>query len=231
MKQHHHNLSPSKFSNSEDYANNNELPSTANATVNLSLSPAKSSSHHQSASPSALQASSSYNSSDPIGWFWLSWAIKINSISVIEHMHGVFDWKGGSLKCVESGVELIVPESAIPFGCQQELFVKVCRENHHNPPLDMDKQEALMSPLVMCGPQVRVKNTNLNGHWNIKSKFQGVRFEVPVELKLPHDSMATTSNNSSGYNNEPDGSAATSPTSFVLKSGSGANWRNIEVSC
>uniref|UniRef100_A0A915DXI2 Tight junction protein ZO-1 n=1 Tax=Ditylenchus dipsaci TaxID=166011 RepID=A0A915DXI2_9BILA len=166
----------------DDFANNNNKDSIgASATVNYSLSPGKSLTNPGSISPAMRQSTSSINpaAADPI---------------VIEHVHGVIDWKGGRLKCPESGVELIVPESAIPFGCQQELFVKVCRENQQNPPLDSDKQEALMSPLVMCGPQ-------------------GIRFEVPVELKLPSNSPDTTS----------------SQTSFVLKSGSGANWRNIEL--
>ncbi|KAI1724788.1 ZU5 domain-containing protein [Ditylenchus destructor] len=180
------NPSPFRFTDVDDYENNNQLATTT-TTLNVNLSPANPGVNYQSdiMSPKRHAAISNIRSStDPI---------------VIEHVNGVFNWKGGSLRCPESGVELSVPESAIPFGLQQELFVKVCRENQQNPPLDTEKQESLMSPLVMCGPQ-------------------GVSFQVPVELKLPHNSTKAS---------DPTGTS--SPTNFVLKSGSGANWRNIEV--
>ncbi|KAH7728368.1 PDZ domain protein [Aphelenchoides avenae] len=117
---------------------------------------------------------------------------------VTEHVHGVADWKGISLTCPESGVELIIPENAIPYGHEQEIFVKVCKENAETPPLDRDRKEALMSPLVMCGPQ-------------------GVRFAVPVELRLPHNPIASS------------GSHSGEPTSFSLRTGTGNNWKNIEL--
>ncbi|KAE9550890.1 hypothetical protein FO519_005893 [Halicephalobus sp. NKZ332] len=84
---------------------------------------------------------------------------------VKEHVSGLVDWTGGTLTCPESGVELCVPENAIPFGTEQHIFVEVCEEGPQNPPLS--KKEALLSPLVVCGPQ-------------------GLEFGVPVELRLPH---------------------------------------------
>ena len=60
---------------------------------------------------------------------------------------------------------------------------KVCRDLHDAvPPLDHDRGERLLSPMVMCGPH-------------------GLRFNHPVELRLPHCASMT-----------PDG------WSFALKS-------------
>ena len=60
---------------------------------------------------------------------------------------------------------------------------KVCRDLHDAvPPLDHERGERLLSPMVMCGPH-------------------GLRFNHPVELRLPHCASMT-----------PDG------WSFALKS-------------
>ena len=107
-------------------------------------------------------------------------------------MSGVVDWTGGTLTCPESGVELVIPENAIPFGTEQHIFVEVCEEGPQNPPLS--KKEALLSPLVVCGPQ-------------------GLQFEVPVELRLPHQ---FTSGDPTAAN-------------VVLKAGQGSQWKNIEI--
>ena len=62
-------------------------------------------------------------------------------------------------------------------------FVQVCRDLHDAvPPLDHERGERLLSPMVMCGPH-------------------GLRFNHPVELRLPHCASMT-----------PDG------WSFALKS-------------
>lgn len=97
----------------------------SNATANFSLTKLD---PHQ-----MIKEEISSNNNDPV---------------VLEHVHGVIDYRGGRLTCPESGVELIIPENAIPYGAQKELFVKVCNDNAQNPPLDLEKKEALMSPLV-----------------------------------------------------------------------------------
>ncbi|XP_015793036.1 tight junction protein ZO-1 [Tetranychus urticae] len=95
------------------------------------------------------------------------------SLSVDSNQHvlaiakGIFDHKGGTLHCDETGVTLIIPEGAIPMNVQQELYFKVCHDTNMLPPLDKDKDETLLSPIVMCGPH-------------------GIKFNVPVELRLPH---------------------------------------------
>lgn len=45
----------------------------------------------------------------------------------------------------------------------------------------------------------------------------GLHFAIPVELKLPHESPLENNFNESSI------------TSFVLKSGSGPTWKNIEL--
>ena len=109
-----------------------------------------------------------------------------------EHVSGLIDWTGGSLVCPESGVELRIPENAIPLGTEQHIYVEVCEEGPHN--LPRSNKEALMSPLVVCGPQ-------------------GLKFQVPVELRLPHKFTA----------GDPMGK------NIVLKSGHGSQWSNIEL--
>uniref|UniRef100_A0A7E4VDJ4 PDZ domain-containing protein n=1 Tax=Panagrellus redivivus TaxID=6233 RepID=A0A7E4VDJ4_PANRE len=111
---------------------------------------------------------------------------------VKEHVSGVVDWTGGTLTCPESGVELRVPENAIPYGTEQHMYVEVCDESPHNPPLG--NKEALASPLVVCGPQ-------------------GLKFDIPVELRLPHKFT------------DGDPTAA----NVVLKAGQGNHWTNIEL--
>lgn len=178
---------------SDSKSNNNEVCSTA--TVNFNLTKFDQTVASSAASDSQLSEFNNHNNNNN------------NHIepAVIEHVYGVIDYRGGRLTCPESGVELIVPENAIPYGIQREMFVKVCRDTAQNPPLDKDKHEALMSPLVMCGPQ-------------------GLHFAVPVELKLPHD----TTTNADDENLE-SGEELPATTSFVLKSGSGQTWRNIEL--
>ncbi|KAL0269988.1 UNVERIFIED_CONTAM: hypothetical protein PYX00_007550 [Menopon gallinae] len=87
---------------------------------------------------------------------------------VVATAKGVFTHEGGILESHETGVSLRVPPGAIPHGVQQEIYFKVCKANEaHLPPLDADRGETLLSPLVMCGPQ-------------------GLKFMTPVELRLPH---------------------------------------------
>ncbi|XP_045029433.1 tight junction protein ZO-1 isoform X3 [Daphnia magna] len=83
--------------------------------------------------------------------------------------------QGGRLESVETGVALLVPPRALPPGPAAHLvYFKVCRQDHvrsvdtNGVLLDDGKGEALLSPLVQCGPK-------------------GLRFLQPVELRIPHD--------------------------------------------
>ncbi|XP_061887202.1 tight junction protein ZO-1 isoform X16 [Entelurus aequoreus] len=87
--------------------------------------------------------------------------------TVVATARGIFNSNGGVLSSIETGVSIIIPQGAIPEGVEQEIYFKVCRDNSILPPLDKDKGETLLSPLVMCGPH-------------------GLKFLKPVELRLPH---------------------------------------------
>ncbi|XP_078541056.1 tight junction protein 1 isoform X5 [Lissotriton helveticus] len=87
--------------------------------------------------------------------------------TVVATARGVFNANGGVLSSIETGVSIIIPQGAIPDGIEQEIYFKVCRDNSILPPLDKEKGETLLSPLVMCGPH-------------------GLKFLKPVELRLPH---------------------------------------------
>ncbi|EDO41850.1 predicted protein, partial [Nematostella vectensis] len=70
---------------------------------------------------------------------------------VVATARGIFTHEGGVLSSEESGVSIFIPEGAIPKGVEQEIYFKVCKENNIMPPLDTEKGETLLSPLVMCG--------------------------------------------------------------------------------
>ncbi|XP_059768263.1 tight junction protein ZO-1 isoform X2 [Balaenoptera ricei] len=92
--------------------------------------------------------------------------------TVVATARGVFNSNGGVLSSIETGVSIIIPQGAIPEGVEQEIYFKVCRDNSILPPLDKEKGETLLSPLVMCGPH-------------------GLKFLKPVELRLPHCASMT----------------------------------------
>nr|XP_058150827.1 tight junction protein ZO-1 isoform X5 [Dasypus novemcinctus] len=92
--------------------------------------------------------------------------------TVVATARGVFSSNGGVLSSIETGVSIIIPQGAIPEGIEQEIYFKVCRDNSILPPLDKEKGETLLSPLVMCGPH-------------------GLKFLKPVELRLPHCASMT----------------------------------------
>ncbi|XP_072138192.1 tight junction protein 1 isoform X1 [Mobula birostris] len=92
--------------------------------------------------------------------------------TVVATARGIFDNNGGVLSSVETGVSIIIPKGAIAEGVEQEIYFKVCRDNSILPPLDKEKGETLLSPLVMCGPH-------------------GLKFLKPVELRLPHCASMT----------------------------------------
>ncbi|XP_045304792.1 tight junction protein ZO-1 isoform X16 [Leopardus geoffroyi] len=95
--------------------------------------------------------------------------------TVVATARGVFNSNGGVLSSIETGVSIIIPQGAIPEGIEQEIYFKVCRDNSILPPLDKEKGETLLSPLVMCGPH-------------------GLKFLKPVELRLPHCDPKTWQN-------------------------------------
>ncbi|CAG2104772.1 unnamed protein product, partial [Medioppia subpectinata] len=118
--------------------------------------------------------------------------------TVIAAAKGVFTSDGGVLTSDETGVSVIIPVGAIPEDTEQEIYFKVCQDMKLAPPLDSEKGETLMSPIVMCGPH-------------------GLRFEVPVELRLPHCASVN-----------PEGWA------FALKSsdtnnGEPSEWQNVTL--
>jgi len=86
---------------------------------------------------------------------------------VVATASGEFDSNGGVLSSVETGVSIVIPKGAIRPGVKQPIYFKVCRDNTALPPLDRERGETLLSPLVMCGPH-------------------GLQFDHPVELRLPH---------------------------------------------
>ncbi|XP_056663658.1 tight junction protein ZO-1 isoform X14 [Monodelphis domestica] len=97
--------------------------------------------------------------------------------TVVATARGIFNSNGGVLSSIETGVSIIIPQGAIPEGIEQEIYFKVCRDNSILPPLDKEKGETLLSPLVMCGPH-------------------GLKFLKPVELRLPHCDPKTWQNKS-----------------------------------
>ncbi|XP_028402377.1 tight junction protein ZO-1-like isoform X2 [Dendronephthya gigantea] len=108
--------------------------------------------------------------------------------TVVATARGYFTSRGGILTSQETGVSIYIPSGAIPPGIEQEIYFKVGSDNSMLPPLDSEKGETLLSPLVMCGPH-------------------GTKFLKPVELRLPHSASMTpdgwsfslnSSNNSSG---------------------------------
>ncbi|KAK0425013.1 hypothetical protein QR680_008982 [Steinernema hermaphroditum] len=110
-----------------------------------------------------------------------------NGITVIEHVSDVVDRRGATVRCPESGVELIVPEGAISGAAHQEISIRVCKSNSME---SSGGDEALMGPLIMCGPQ-------------------GLRFETPVELRMPRKPGVDDS-------------------AIVLRSGQGTEWKGLE---
>ncbi|XP_013186152.2 tight junction protein ZO-1 isoform X2 [Amyelois transitella] len=91
---------------------------------------------------------------------------------------GIFDSEGGVLEDRQWGVSLIIPPKAIAPGIKQKIYFTVSdprlSQQVGGPPIDMDNGEAMLSPLVMCGPQ-------------------GLVFLRPVTLRLPHCANAVPS--------------------------------------
>ncbi len=83
--------------------------------------------------------------------------------NVIGRARGIIDYYGGKLSCPLTGVSLHVPIGAIPEGIEQEIYFEVC----HNSSQIENFHGQLLSPIVICGPQ-------------------GLQFDKPVELTLPH---------------------------------------------
>uniref|UniRef100_A0A673YWF0 Zona occludens protein 1 n=1 Tax=Salmo trutta TaxID=8032 RepID=A0A673YWF0_SALTR len=103
--------------------------------------------------------------------------------TVVATARGIFNCNGGVLSSIETGVSIIIPQGAIPDSVEQEIYFKVCRDNSILPPLDKEKGETLLSPLVMCGPH-------------------GLKFLKPVELRLPHCASMTPDGDSKTWQNK-----------------------------
>ncbi|XP_062845757.1 tight junction protein ZO-1 isoform X4 [Trichomycterus rosablanca] len=103
--------------------------------------------------------------------------------TVVATARGIFNSNGGVLSSIETGVSIIIPQGAIPDGVEQEIYFKVCRDNSILPPLDKEKGETLLSPLVMCGPH-------------------GLKFLKPVELRLPHCASMTPDGDPKNWQNK-----------------------------
>ncbi|CAJ1049743.1 tight junction protein ZO-1 isoform X9 [Xyrichtys novacula] len=103
--------------------------------------------------------------------------------TVVATARGIFNANGGVLSSIETGVSIIIPQGAIPDGVEQEIYFKVCRDNSILPPLDKEKGETLLSPLVMCGPH-------------------GLKFLKPVELRLPHCASMTPDGDPKSWQNK-----------------------------
>uniref|UniRef100_A0A8C4TMW8 Zona occludens protein 1 n=1 Tax=Erpetoichthys calabaricus TaxID=27687 RepID=A0A8C4TMW8_ERPCA len=103
--------------------------------------------------------------------------------TVVATARGIFNSNGGVLSSIETGVSIIIPQGAIPDGIEQEIYFKVCRDNSILPPLDKEKGETLLSPLVMCGPH-------------------GLKFLKPVELRLPHCASMTPDGDPKSWQNK-----------------------------
>ncbi|XP_061100401.1 tight junction protein ZO-1 isoform X2 [Conger conger] len=103
--------------------------------------------------------------------------------TVVATARGIFNSNGGVLSSIETGVSIIIPQGAIPEGVEQEIYFKVCRDNSILPPLDKEKGETLLSPLVMCGPH-------------------GLKFQKPVELRLPHCASMTPDGDPKSWQNK-----------------------------
>ncbi|GFG33860.1 hypothetical protein Cfor_12812, partial [Coptotermes formosanus] len=111
---------------------------------------------------------------------------------VLATARGVFTHEGGTLSSPDTGVAIIIPPGALPVGSQQEIYFKVCRDTSMLPPLNQEKGETLLSPLVLCGPH-------------------GLKFCRPVELRLPHWATCEPRDQTLDTNRRP--------RSFSLKSG------------
>ncbi|XP_022249412.1 tight junction protein ZO-1-like [Limulus polyphemus] len=122
-----------------------------------------------------------------------------SSHRVVATAHGTFNHIGGTLTSEETGVQIVIPPGALPQGSDQEIYFKVCQDTSMLPPLDKDKGEMLLSPLVMCGPH-------------------GLKFNIPVELRLPHCASVN-----------PESWSFALKSSETPNSGQPAEWHNVSL--
>ncbi|WAR29516.1 ZO2-like protein, partial [Mya arenaria] len=69
--------------------------------------------------------------------------------TVVATARGLFNNQGGVLESPETGVSIVIPSGALNGDQEQEIYFKVCRDNTILPPLDREKGETLLSPLVI----------------------------------------------------------------------------------
>ncbi|XP_013775348.1 tight junction protein ZO-1-like [Limulus polyphemus] len=180
--------------------------------------------HHASSSPppglldlsnrenrgSAFELYKKSDSSSPTGTqklnlspFELSGPLSSDSVDsnhrVVATARGIFNHTGGTLMSEETGVQIVIPPGALPKGSDQEIYFKVCQDTSMLPPLDKEKGEMLLSPLVMCGPH-------------------GLKFNIPVELRLPHCASVN-----------PDSWSFALKSSDTPGSGQPGEWHNVSL--
>ncbi|XP_067941687.1 tight junction protein ZO-3-like isoform X2 [Watersipora subatra] len=108
---------------------------------------------------------------------------------VLDTVSGVIDSAGGVLSSESTGVSLYFPHNAIPNGVRQEVYFKVSKQDDSLvSALDKDAGEQLVSPLVVCGPQ-------------------GLKFQLPVELRLPCPAAPESNNVMFKLKSSNDGAA------------------------
>lgn len=135
---------------------------------------------------------------------------------VIATARGTFGAEGGSLVSAETNVSIIIPPGAIEEGMTQEIYFKVYQDKGLAPPLDEEKGETLLSPIVMCGPH-------------------GLRFKVPIELRLPHcasvnpDSWSFALKSSDTNNGKHSFEYTFHSINDSYIQGEPAGWRNITL--
>lgn len=86
---------------------------------------------------------------------------------------GRFTEKGGRLTIEGTDVSLYIPANALPEQTSQVIYIGLMNSKGNYPKLS--NQEALLSPVVVCGPD-------------------GLTFEKPVFLTVPHNAVLDKNN-------------------------------------
>ncbi|KAG8229010.1 hypothetical protein J437_LFUL007564 [Ladona fulva] len=140
-------------------------------------------------------------------------------LDVVEAAEGVFGSEGGRLDCRQGlGVSLVIPPGALPEGSSQKVYLRVTHGGGGEgrkggvslPPLDADKGEAILSPLVFCGPQ-------------------GLQFKKPVELILPHSPKCVLGLKSASIAPDSASLLHLSVRAGQTKCGQPVEWENVDI--
>ena len=88
---------------------------------------------------------------------------KINSVfHTFDFAAGVFDDRGGHLSIPNTSISLFIPPDAIESGEEAQMYIYLEASKD-----DGEQQDALLSPVVRCGPE-------------------GLKFKCPLILTIPH---------------------------------------------